>query len=166
MVTYPFAYASRRLRSRPFCDNFPNARARSSSASRPPCFYLHGIRVYVKDVLRHHNGRNSHPVRIRVIATSGAICRFQNPGNRNGISNNREIFEERDIASKASNIIIPNCISEPHGRLRGADAAPSITAGWRVRATLWNEDIFPGTSACRCHRFPPRLKVHICFWVY
>jgi hypothetical protein len=45
------------------------------------------------------------------------------------------MFEERDIASNASNIIIPNCVSEPHGWMRGADAAPSITAGWRVRAT-------------------------------
>jgi hypothetical protein len=135
MVTYPVAYASRRLRSRPFCDNFPIARSRPSSALRPHFFYLYGIHVYIEDVLRHRNGRNSPLVRIRVIDTSRAIYRPRNPGNRKGISNNREMFKERDIASKASNIIIPNCIPKPHGWLRGADAAPSITAGWRVCAT-------------------------------
>jgi hypothetical protein len=71
------------------------------------------IHVYIKVVLRHRNSRNSPLVRFRVIATSRAICRPRNPGNRKWISNIREMFEERDIASKASNIIIPNCISKP-----------------------------------------------------
>jgi hypothetical protein len=42
------------------------------------------------------------------------------------------MFEEGDIAMKASNIDIPNCTAKPHEWLRSADLATRVTVACQL----------------------------------
>jgi hypothetical protein len=73
MGTYPVAYTSRRLRPRPFYDNFPITRSRTFWCFSTSTFDTYGINGYINIVIKHRYGRNWPLVCIREITTTGQL---------------------------------------------------------------------------------------------